>query len=174
MSKELFRHVNALVSDFAAKYGDVDLVGRRIDCEPEECDALLESYERFGVGGGAGVHLRDDERLLLARYEGADGWVDPGDGRRPGESFRECAVRGIRQAAGIDVELHGLARIHLLYFDDWTDRDPAPNPYVAFEGRPGEGADDVRPGEGVAGLQWSESTPDDLLYDELAELSLRE
>jgi ADP-ribose pyrophosphatase YjhB (NUDIX family) len=178
VSAELLRHVNALVADFAADYGEVDLVGRRVDCGPDEYEAILENFERFDVVGGAGLRVRDDRgRVLLVRYRGADGWVDPGDGRRPGESFRECARRGIDEAAGIDASVVGLAQIHLLYVDDWTDRDPIPNPYVAFEGRLQDGEatpDDVHPGDDVADLRWADEPPGDLLYDELAELSLGE
>ena len=123
MSAELLRHVNALVADFAAEYGAVDLVGRRVDCALDEYDALVETFDAFGVIAGAGVRLRDDEgRVLLASYGGADGWVDLGDGRRPRESCRECAVRGIREATGLDPEIDDLVRVHLLYVDDWTDR----------------------------------------------------
>jgi len=178
VSAELLRHVNALVADFAAEHGEVDLVGRRVDCSPDEVDAVVEAFESFGVVGGAGVRVRDDDSwVLLVRYEGADGWVDPGDGRRPGESYRECAVRGVREATGIEPEIDGLAQVHLLYMDDWTDRTPVPNPYVSFEGRPANAsadAGDARSGEGVEDLRWSESVPENLLYDELAELSLRE
>jgi ADP-ribose pyrophosphatase YjhB (NUDIX family) len=178
VSAELLRHVNALVADFAAEYGEVDFVGRRVDCSPDEYDALVEAFESFGVVGGAGVRVRDETgRVLLASHEGADGWVDPGDGRLPGESYRECAVRGVREATGIESHIDGLAQIHLLYMDDWTDRDPVPNPYVSFEGSPASAnvdAGDVRPGEGVDDLRWSETNPEDLVYDGLAELSLRE
>ena len=175
MSAELLRHVHALVADLAADHGEVDLVGRRVDCAPDDYDALLEAYETFDVVGGAGVRVRDDRgRVLLVRYADADGWVDPGDGRRPGESYRECAKRGVRETAGVEAAVDGLAQVHLLYMDDWTGRDPIPNPYVSFEGslgdetRPG----DARAGDGVADVRWAESLPEDLLYEELSELSL--
>lgn len=178
MSAELLRHVNALVADFAADYGEVDLVGRRVDCEAADRDAVRETFETFGVVGGAGVRVRDERgRVLLVRYRGADGWVDPGDGRRPGESFRECARRGVSEAAGVAANIEGIAQVHLLYMDDWTDRDPIPNPYVSFEGRLRDRdarPDDVHPGDGVADLRWADEPPGDLLYDELAELPLGE
>ncbi|PSP80440.1 hypothetical protein BRC88_07005 [Halobacteriales archaeon QS_4_69_225] len=176
MTAELLRHVDALVSEFAAEHDAMDRVGRRVDCAPDEYDALVETFEALGVVGGAGVQVRDDDgRVLLARYEGADGWVDPGDGRRPGESYRECAVRGVREATGLDPEIDDLAQVHLLYIDGPTDRPPVPNPYVVFEGRPARrdaGAGDVRADEGVADLRWAETVPESLLCDELAELAL--
>jgi 8-oxo-dGTP diphosphatase len=170
---ELIRHVNGLVADFAAEYGEVDLVGRRVDCEPDAYDALVETFESFGVVGGAGCRVRDAEgRILLVRYANADGWVDPGDGRRPGESYRECAERAVQEATGIEACVDGLAQVHLLYMDDWTDREPVPNPYVSFEATPVGG--ELQPGDGVADLRWAESAPESLLYEELAELSLPE
>ena len=175
VSAELLRHVNGLVSDFASEYGAVDLVGRRVDCSPDDYDALLEAFETFGVVGGAGIRVRDaDDRTLLVRYDGADGWVDPGDGRRTGESYRECARRGVRETAGVEAAVDGLEQVHLLYMDDWTDRDPIPNPYISFGGwlRGGSGPADARPGDGVSKVQWTDEVPAELLYDELGELSL--
>lgn len=175
MTAELLRHVNGLVSDLAADYGEVDLVGRRVDCEPDDYDALLEGFETFGVVGGAGIRVRDGEgRALFVRYDGTDGWVDPGDGRRPGESYFECAERGVSETTGIEAVVDGLAQVHLLYMDDWTDRDPVPNPYVSFEGHLGTECrpDEARQGDAVAELRWADEAPAVLLYDELAELSL--
>lgn len=169
MSAELSRHVDRLLSRFAAEYGEVDLVGRRVDCEPDDYDALKETFETFGVVGGASVRIRDDGRLLLVRYDGADGWVDPGDGRRPGESYRECARRGVRDTVGLDVRIDDLAQVHLLYMDDWTDRVPLPNPFVSFDGRPLAG--DATPREGVVEARWFDAPPEELLYEELAEAS---
>lgn len=173
MSAELHRHVNALVADLAAEHGEVDLVGRRVDCDPDARDALVETFDSFGVVGGAGVRVRDDDgRVLLVRFEGTEGWVDPGDGRLPGESHRECARRALEEVAGIGADIAGLAQVHLLYMDDWTDRQPVPNPYVCFDGRPVDGELETTPGDDVAALRWADSVPEDLLYDELAELSL--
>jgi ADP-ribose pyrophosphatase YjhB (NUDIX family) len=170
VSAELLRHVNGLVADFAAEYGEVDLVGRRVECDPDEYDALLDTFDTFGVIGGAGIRVRGDDRVLLVRYADADGWVDPGDGRRPGESYRECAVRGVRETTGIEAAIDDLAQIHLLYMDDWTGREPLPNPYVSFEGPVQHG--DCRAGDGVAEFRWAAEVPDDLLYEELTELPL--
>ena len=153
-----------------ADYGRVDLVARRVDCEPDSYDALVENFERFDVVGGAGIRVRRDDELLIVRYDAADGWIDPGDGRRPGESYRECARRGVRETTGVEARIDGLAQIHLLYMDDWTDRTPLPNPFVSFDGSYVRG--DLTPGEGVDAITWTESLPENLLYDELAELSL--
>ena len=109
---------------------------------------------------------------MLVRYEGADGWVDPGDSRRPGESYVECATRAVRAATGIDASIEGLAQIHLLYMDDPTGRDPVPNPYISFLGAPESGA--VRPGTDVVSARWAAEPPEQVLYEELTDGQLRE
>jgi ADP-ribose pyrophosphatase YjhB (NUDIX family) len=167
VSVELLRHVNGLLSDFAAEYGEIDLIGRRFDCSIETYDTLLETFDAFEVVGGAGVRVIDDDRVLLVRYEGADGWVDPGAGRRPGESYVACAKRGVREAAAVEAAIDDIAQIHLLYMDDPTGRDPIPNPYVSFLGTRESGT--VRPGTGVASTRWADEPPEELLYEELAE-----
>lgn len=173
MSVELLRHVNALVSDLAAEHGEVDLVGRRVDCAPDDRDALVGTFEAFGVVGGAGVRVRDDaERILLIRFDEAEGWVDPGGGRRPGESYRECAARAALETTGVEVTPGDLAQVHLLYMDDWTARPAVPNPYVSFHGDLEGG--DAAPGAGVEEVRWADEVPDELVYDELAELALGE
>ena len=170
MSVTLHRHVKGLVADLAAEYGEIDLIGRRVECSVEGYDRLLAGFESFDVVGGAGVRVLDGDRMLLVRYEGADGWVDPGDSRRPGESYRECATRGLREAAGVDATIDRVAQIHLLYLDDPTDREPIPNPYVSFLGTGGSGSTD--PGPDVESIRWSAEPPGELLYDELGEQPL--
>jgi ADP-ribose pyrophosphatase YjhB (NUDIX family) len=172
VSVELLRHVNALVADLAAEHGEVDLVGRRLDCEPTARDAIVEGFEAFGVVGAAGLRVRRDDGVLLVRYEGTEGWVDPGDARRPGESYRESARRAVREATGVEAAVEGLAQVHLLYMDDWTDRPPVPNPYLVFEGRPTGGR--LEAGPGVAETRWAAAVPEAVVYEELAELSLPE
>jgi ADP-ribose pyrophosphatase YjhB (NUDIX family) len=172
VSVELLRHVNAVVADLAAEHGEIDLVGRRIECSTDAYDALRRTFEAAGVIGGAGIRVRsrDGAETLFVRYEGADGWVDPGDSRRPGESYRECAKRGVREATGIEATVEGLAQVQLLYMDDPTARDPIPNPYLSFAGTRTGG--EIRPGEGVDAARWMAEPPETLLYGELAELPL--
>jgi len=170
VSTELRRHVGALVSELAAEYGEVDLVGRRTDCTPREYDALVESFSSVGVVGGAGVRVGRDGRTLLARYGRIDGWIEPGAGRRPGESYRECAERGFEAATGLAASIEDLAQVQLVYLDDSTGRVPVPNPYLSFSGTVGEG--EPTPGDGVVSLRWAATPPAELAYGELAELPL--
>jgi ADP-ribose pyrophosphatase YjhB (NUDIX family) len=168
MSTDLHRHVSALVSDFAAEYGTVDLVGRRVDVDADEYDALVESFESVGVVGGAGIRIVRDGEVLLLRYEGVDGWIEPGDGRRPGESYRECARRGLRRATGTEGRIDGLAQIQLVYLDDPGPRAPIPNPYVSFRGAIAGGT--ATPRGPVADLRWADEAPREVAYEELREL----
>jgi ADP-ribose pyrophosphatase YjhB (NUDIX family) len=167
---DLYRHVTALISDFAAEYGEVDLVSRRVECSFDEYEGLLDAFDSFGVVGGAGIRIVRDGCVLLVQYEHVDGWIDPGSGRRPGESYAECAKRGVRRATGVEAAIDGLAQIQIVYLDDPTDRPPAPNPYISFSGSLVR--DDVAPGEPITALQWAEEAPEELAYQELSELPL--
>ncbi|MES3516176.1 MAG: NUDIX domain-containing protein [Natronomonas sp.] len=174
--RSLSRHVSGLVSDLTAEYGAIDLVGRRIECEPRARDAVVEAYEQFGVVGGAGIRLRDsDDRVLLVQYDGIDGWVDPGTGRRPGESYEECACRVLGGVTGLDASVEGIRQIHVLYYDDWTERAPAPSPYVCFtlDSPVSETSIslDGHADDSIERLAWHEETPVELAYPELAERS---
>ena len=164
MSIELHRHVNALVADFAAEHGEVDLVRRRVGCDPAERDAVVDSFESFGVVGGAGVRIHRDGAVLLARYERADGWIEPGAGRLPGESYVECAKRGVGEVARTEVDIEGLAQVQLVYLDDPTDRPPVPNPYVAFVGSIPDGA--AVPGGDVGAADATAAEPNAVATDE--------
>lgn len=202
-ARPLTRHVSGLLADLAAEHGEVEVVRRRWDCDPDAYDALLETFSRFGVVGGATARVRDgDERLLLVRgadtttvpdRNGADGqndaghragpdgeraggrspgaWTDPGDARRPGEDYRECARRAAREAAGIDIQLDGLEAVHIHLASDWTDRPPLPDPALVFEARP-RGPMEPEPGDGVRDAGWFADLPEELLYEGLREAAL--
>ena len=172
MSVELHRHVAALVSDLTAEYGETTLVGKRIECSTEAYETLRSNFEQFGVVGGAGIRVRDGEDTLFARYDGADGWTDPGTSRQPGESYTDCAVRGVRESAGIEATVDGLAQIQLLYMSDWTDRPPVVNPYLSFVGSQVDGRTCC--GVGVDALAWMDEPPERLLYEEIATLPVDE
>lgn len=173
MSVPLHRHVNGLVGNFAAEHGELDLISRRVDCSADAYEGILETFERFGIIGGAGIRVRRDDRLLVVQYTGSDGWVDPGDHRHLGETYRECAKRSVTEATGIEATIDGLSQIHLIYMDDWTDREPIPNPYLSFHGRYRSGT--TRSGRGVRSVQWMSDLSDEvLLYNELKEHPLGE
>jgi ADP-ribose pyrophosphatase YjhB (NUDIX family) len=202
-SRPLARHVSGLLADLAAEHGEVEVVRRRWDCEPNAYDALVETFERFGVVGGATARVRDDDgRLLLVRgadtaavsggddangrddpgrHGGPEGersggrspgaWTDPGDARRPGEGYRECARRAVREATGVDIQFDGLEAVHIHLASDWTDRPPLPDPALVFAARP-RGQTALEPGDGVGDAGWFAELPDELLYEGLREAAL--
>ena len=166
----LRRHVGALLSDLAAEHGELEVVRRRWDADPASYDALAEAFEAFDVVGGATARVRDPEgRLLLVRR--ADGpWADPGDARRPGEDYRECARRAVREATGIAARLDDLTAVHIHVAEDPFDRPPLPDPALVFEATPQRGgAPTPAPGDGVTDADWfrPDDLPADLLYEDL-------
>ena len=172
VSVALLRHVNALVADLAAEHGEVDLVGRRMECEPGDRDAIVDRFDAYGVVGGAGARIYDDRGVLLVRYDETSGWLEPGAERLPGESYRECARRALAEVTPVEAAIDELAQVHLLYMDDRTDRPPVPNPYLVFEGRKTGGT--APSGRTNAETRWVGSPPSNPGYAELAELSLPE
>jgi ADP-ribose pyrophosphatase YjhB (NUDIX family) len=121
------------------------------------------------VVGGATARVRDtDGRLLLVRH--GDEWADPGDARRPGEDYRECARRAVAEATGLAARLDDLAAVHIHVADDPFDRPPLPDPALVFEATPQRGgAPDPRPGDGVTEAAWfaPDDLPEELLYEDL-------
>ncbi|MFB6205730.1 MAG: NUDIX hydrolase [Haloglomus sp.] len=170
VAARLRRHVAALVSDLAAEHGEVDVVHQRWDADPESYDALVETFEAFDVVGGATARVRDSEGHLLLVRRDDEPWADPGDARRPGEDYRECARRAVAETTGIEARLDGLAAVHLHVAEDSFDRPPLPDPALVFEATPRRGdAPSPTPGDGVSEAAWfaPDDLPDDLLYEDL-------
>jgi ADP-ribose pyrophosphatase YjhB (NUDIX family) len=169
-AERLRRHVTALVSDLAAEHGELDVVRERWDADPSSYDALAETFEAFDVVGGATARVRDTEGRLLLVRRGDGSWADPGDARRPGEDYRECARRAVRAATGIDVRLDDLRAVHIHVADDPFDRPPLPDPALVFEATPrAGGTPSPDPGDGVTEAAWfrPDDLPEDLLYEDL-------
>lgn len=164
------RRAHALLSDLVAEEGELEVVRSRHDCDPREYEATVATYDAFGRTGGATAWVTDaDGDVLLVRPSGASAWTDPGTGIEPGESHADCARRAVREAAGLDVRLAGVERLHLRYLDDWMDRTPVPVPVVVYRAHV-EGTAAPEPGPDVAEARFWNSVPDDLLYDALADL----
>ncbi|MDS0298571.1 NUDIX domain-containing protein [Halogeometricum sp. S1BR25-6] len=70
---------------------------------------LARRVKRTGAPYGAQTIVSNGGDVLLVRHEGADLWVLPGGEVREGETYREAAVRELREEAGIAADYRGLA-----------------------------------------------------------------
>lgn len=151
------RATDRLLADLAAEYGTCSILHERVDATPDERDAAADASVAVG---GAGAWVRDpDGRVLLV--DTPDGWAEPARPRRRGEEPVECALRAVRECAGLDAIITGLERVHVRHLDDGTGRPPAPQPFVVLRAR-ASGA----PADGTA---WHAERPDALLYEKLAD-----
>jgi ADP-ribose pyrophosphatase YjhB (NUDIX family) len=159
----------ALLTRLRADYGAFDVVDKTWREAPADYDAFRERVDAGG-GWGAGVWLTDDDgRVLLVRNEGEDGWGDPGGKVEPDESVEAAAVRETREEASVECELTGVNEVHLVEVRDETDPDRPGlvTPIVVFDGHYAGG--DPRPRDGeIADVAWFASSPDAVLYDEVA------
>ena len=167
------RETHRVLAELVGDHGELEVVHRRWECQPDTRDRLVENLDAVGVLGGAGVLVRrqcpegPSPETLLVRYGDGAGWSDAGATLEPGESFADCAERAVWAAAGLRVTVSDVLQAHVLYADDWTDRDPVAHPFVLFEALHGEGtAEPHGPADDVA---WFLDPPADLRYDELAE-----
>jgi ADP-ribose pyrophosphatase YjhB (NUDIX family) len=163
-----------VLADHVAEWGELEVVHRRWECPPDVRDRLVENLEKVGVFGGAGVLVRratrggpDEYVTLLVRYGDGEGWSDAGANLHPGESFHDCAERAVEATTGLDVTVRSVLQAHVLYADDWTDRNPVPYPFLLFEALHGGGQPEAR-GEAVA-VEWFGDPPEDVRYEELRE-----
>jgi ADP-ribose pyrophosphatase YjhB (NUDIX family) len=160
-----------VLADLVSQEGELEVVHRRWECPPDVRDRLVENLDRVGILGGAGALVRrqcpdgDRPETLLVRYDDGDGWSDPGANLEPGESFHECAERAVEATTGLRVTVSGVLQSHVLYADDWTDRDPIPHPFVLFEALYGEGT--AEPQGSVGAVEWFLDPPAELRYGEL-------
>jgi len=156
------RHLDRTLSELAAEYGSVEVVGEHREVEPDVYDRLRERAAAFDGPGGAGAWVRDpDGRVLLVDTD--EGWAEPAATCRPGQEYVECAETAVREY-GLNVSLTGLSHIHVRYLSDWTDREPMPQPFAVFSAR--------ATGTPTDGAAWHATLPDELLYAYLRELPL--
>ena len=159
------RHLDRTLATLAAEYGSVEVVGEPYEVGPDEYDRLLERAESFDGCGGAGAWLQDEnERVLLV--SGEEGWREPGTTRLPDDDPAEAARRAVREETGLAADLTDVRHVHVRFLQDWTDRDPIPQPFVVFEG--------TASGTPTGTARWHASRPEDLLYERLSDLPLAE
>lgn len=167
------RETHRVLADLVADHGELEVIHRRWECPPDTCDRLVENLDTVGVLGGAGVLVRREARgvngpeTLLVDYGDGEGWSDAGASLEPGESFAACGERAVRAATSLRVTVDSVLQAHVLYADDWTDRDPVAHPFVLFEARWGEGR--ARAGADAEAVEWFDEAPERMRYEELRE-----
>lgn len=154
------RHLDRVISELAAEYGDLEVVREPREVDPDEYDRLRERASAFDGCGGAGAWLRDPSGQLLL-VESDEGWREPGATRQPGDDYLDCARRAVREQTGLDPRLTDVRHVHVRYCHDWTGRDPIPQPFVVFTGDAA--------GDPASGARWYDTPPENLLYDLLDE-----
>lgn len=159
---EACRHLDRVLSELAAEYGQLEVVREPQEVAPDEYDRLRDRASAFDGCGGAGAWLRDSGgRVLL--LESDEGWREPGSTLRAGDGYLDCARRAVSEQTGLEPRLTDVRHVHVRYCRDWTEREPIPQPFVVFTG--------AASGEPDDGARWHDSLPNDLLYDLLGELS---
>lgn len=165
------RETHRVLADLVTDAGELEVIHRRWECQPDVRDRLVETLDAVGVLGGAGALVRREavsgRETLLVRYGDGEGWSDAGATLEPGESFADCAARAVDSATGIRCATAEVLQAHVLYADDWTDRDPVPHPFVLFDATLVDGRAEAR-GDAEA-VEWFLDPPERLRYEELRE-----
>lgn len=161
-----------ILVDHAATYGEFGVRELEWALSPADFDRLRDRFEADGAGG-AGVWLTSDDAVLCVRHEAEAGWSDPGGKREPGESFREAALREVREEAGVDVIIEGVIEVHAVTHVA-TERPPLVSPIVIFDGTYDGGEPCPEDGDRVAEVRWFTERPDPVLYDALSEFPMPE
>lgn len=162
-------HLDRLRDD----YGSFELTEKTWPLSRSGYEATVRRFEA-GTVGGAGVWVtNDDGEVLMVRQEGEDGWSEPAGKVEPGETLEEAARREVAEETGVTCTIDDVLVAQVI---EATDRDDSNRPsvyrlivvfagsYVSGDPQPEEGEIDV--------VRWWNRLPDELLYDELAELSV--
>lgn len=172
LTEESRERVEEWVDEFDARYESFEVVEDRMELSPDHYETDRRRIEA-GENGGAGLWVTDvNERVLLVRDEGDDGWVDPGGKREADESFAEAARRETREETGLDCVVTGLLSAHVTELVDATDPErPALYSLIAiFTGEPVADDPMPRPREGeIAAVDWFETPPDTVGYPAVAD-----
>jgi len=165
------RETHRVLAELVGEEGELEVIHRRWECQPDTRDRLVETLDAVGVLGGAGALVRREatpgRQTLLVQYGDGEGWSDAGATLEPGESFARCAERAVDSATGVTCTTVEVLQAHVLYADDWTDRDPVPHPFVLFDATLVDGRAEAR-GDAEA-VEWFLTPPKHLRYEELRE-----
>ena len=169
-SRERF---DELADRLREEYGEFRTVEKTWRHPPGFYDDLVERFEAGHAGGAGGWIYDEDGRVLLARDDGAIGWTDPGGKREADETFETNAKREIREEVDVEVTITGVLELHEITVYDGTDqsRPHLVEPIVIFETRYDGGDPEPEPGE-IEAVEWFESTPDAVGYEEVGERAI--
>lgn len=167
------RAVDAELARLEREHGGFEVVEKRWAVSERWHERTLRRAAAGALGGAGAWLVGDDGEVLLVRREGERRWEEPGGTHEPGESLEETARREVREEAGVDCELSGVAQAHRITVacEDDSDRPALDQLFVIFRGRPAGGEPRPREGE-IAAVEWWDDHPDELHYDELARLAI--
>lgn len=167
IAAESRRAADERLATLRARHGPFPTIQVTLLDDPERFSRGAEQF-RAGFRGSGRVRVTDeDDRLLLVREAGRDGWGLPGGGNEPTESLAETARRETFEEAGVEVKLTG---VWVVARRRYVDREtPERRGYllsVVFEGRPVGGEAGVSPerlddDESVLAAEWFETPPAD-------------
>lgn len=159
--------IATLLERFERTYGDFDRVEKTWEQSPEQYRTLVQRFEE-DAAGGAGVWITNEQgAVLLARNEGDEGWADPGGKVEANETFETAANREVREETGVDCQITGLCEVHVIENRHADDEEPSVFTAIPiFRGEYTGGEPRSREGE-IAAVDWFESPPSEVLYEEV-------
>lgn len=168
------RLVDETLERLRDEYRDFREIGRAFAVPDAQYEFTVERFEAGSVGG-AGAWVTDAAgRVLLVQDRGLDGpWSEPSGKVEPGESLEAAACREVLEETGVQCAIEGLhlANHWRVSSADDPDRDTVHRLVVVFDAVYVDGTVRPQPGE-IDDARWWRVQPEDLLYDELADLAI--
>lgn len=122
---------------------------------------IAQRVSENGLPYGAHAVVTDEQgALLLVRHRDVDMWVLPGGEVDDDEPFEVAARRELREEAGIDATLHGLALLGRVEFH--SDGHSTWGVLPIYEARPASTSLTVEdPDDEIVEARWFETLPED-------------
>lgn len=127
----------------------------------------LRGRIRDGLAWGVGAVVSDDaSNVLLVRERGQ--WTVPGGGVEPGETLAEAVKREVREETGVRISVGGVqavTELTVLHREETAQFNFAT--YTATPETRELAADPGLSGEGIEGVDWMGTVPEDTLDRDL-------
>lgn len=122
---------------------------------------VAEDARDHGAPFGAhSLAYRSTGELLLVRHDGVGRWVLPGGELNAGESFREAALRELREEGGIEARVEGLGMLGRVNF--YCGDNSTWGVLPVFEARAETTAISVDDPDGeISAARWFDELPED-------------